>query len=126
MLPEANNTVNTMVFRFQRTKFIGICSIFSSNGFTYTRKHRLYDDFKGRKKCDNKLCCHLQQEEEEEEEEVEKEQHEEEEEEEAEEKHTQNFDKKMCRLMLTSCGLTRTSHCALRLLTSRAYEQQPL
>ena len=53
-----------------------------------------------------------EQNEEEEEEEQQQQQHEEEEEE-AEEKHAQNFDKKMCGRMLTSCGLRRTSHCAL-------------
>ena len=97
------------------------------------RKHRLADNFWGWQKCDNKLCCHLQQEEGEEEEQQQQ-QHEEEEEEEAEEEeeeagaeaeeeHAQKCDKKMCGRMLTSCGMTRTSHCALRLRTSRAHEQ---
>ena len=40
----------------------------------------------------------------------------------AKEEHTQNFDKKMCGRMLTSYGMTRTSHSALRLRTSRAHE----
>ena len=61
-----------------------------------------------------------QQQQQHEEEEEEQQQHEEEEE---EEKHTQHFDNKMCGRMLTGCGLTRTSHCALRLRTSRAHEQ---
>ena len=84
--------------------------------------------FKGRQKCDNKLCCHLQQQQEGEEEQNEEEEEEEEEEEagagaEAEEEHARKCDKKMCGRMLTSCGITRTSHCALLLCTSRAHEQ---
>ena len=54
--------------------------------------------FRGRQKCDNKLCCHLQQQQKEGEEEEE----EEEEKEEEEEEDAQNFDKKMCGRMLTS------------------------
>ena len=126
-----------MVFGFQSAKNIGICSVFCSKGLKKLRKHRLADDFWGWQKCD-----HLQQEEGEEEEEEQQQQqqqqqHEEEEEEEveeeeeagagagaeAEEEHAQKCDKKMCGRMLTSCGMTRTSHCALRLRTSRAHEQ---
>ena len=87
--------------------------------------------FRGRQKCDNKLCCHLQQQqegeeeqkEEDEEEEEEEQQQQHEEEEEAEEQHAQIFDKKMCGRMLTSSGMTRISHYALRLRTRRAHEQ---
>ena len=43
-------------------------------------------------------------------------------EEEEEEEDAPNFDKKMCGRMLTSCGMTRSSHCALRLRTSRAHD----
>ena len=95
------------------------------------RKHRLADDFWGWQKCDHLQQEEGEEEEEEEEEEQQQQQHEEEEEEEeeagagaeAEEEHAQKCDKKMCGRMLTSCGMTRTSHCALRLRTSRAHEQ---
>ena len=61
--------------------------------------------FRGRQKCDNKLCYHLQQQQKEGEEEEEQQQQqyeEEEEEDEEEEEEAQNFDKKMCGRMLTS------------------------
>ena len=55
--------------------------------------------FRGRQKCDNKLCCHLQQQQKEGEEEEEQEQQQQYEE---EEEDAQNFDKTMCGRMLTS------------------------
>ena len=54
--------------------------------------------------------------EEEEEEEEEEEQEQEQEQEQQEEKNAQTCDKTMCGKMVTSCGMTRTSHCALHLL----------
>ena len=57
-----------------------------------------------------------QQQEEEQEQEQEQEQQEEEDEEQAQ---AQKCDKKMCGKMVTSCGIKRTSHCAL-LLRARA------
>ena len=82
--------------------------------------------FGGRQKCENKLCCHLQQQQQqqgggEEEEEEQHEDEEEEEEKEEEKEEEPNFDKKICGRMLTSCGMTRTSHCALHLRTTRAH-----
>ena len=69
--------------------------------------------FRGRQKCDNKICCHLQQQQEEDDDDDDEE----------EEEEAQKCDKKMRGRMLTGCGMTRTSHCALHLRTSRAHER---
>ena len=56
-----------------------------------------------------------QQQQQQEQEQEEHEQEQEQEQEEEEEEHAQKCDKKICGTMVTSCGMTRTSHCALHL-----------
>ena len=90
--------VNTAVFDSRNAKIIGICS-----GPFYPRVSRTDENtadslsFRGPRKCDNKLCCHLQQQQQQQQQQQGQGQGEEEgeQEEQEEEEHTQNSDKKM-------------------------------
>ena len=94
---------------FGRAQNIGIYSLAPS--VSKIRKNTAYMTiFRGRQKCDNNLCCQVRKRKQQQQQEEE-----EQEEEEEEEEHAQQCAKKMCGRMVTCCGMTRTSHCALHM-----------
>ena len=100
--------IYSVLLGFGRAQNIGIYSLAPS--VSKIRKNTAYMTiFRGRQKCDNNLCCQVRKRKQQ------QQQEEEEQEEEEEEEHAQQCAKKMCGRMVTCCGMTRTSHCALHM-----------